>query len=607
MHGRAIGSFLSKKEIVHSKKSKIGELLDKLLEIEYFDHFDIIFAKKLLKAHFADLANTALFLCYLSLSTRLGHICIQINSDGIIPPPKENYIKDLSLLKIFSEGEWETFDSILRNGVSECPKFIIQLVSDTMNFEEISCPIVRQENLFYIHKNYTTKKQLHNLLKTLSEQSQNQILFSKNIQESLTAFKNSNSLTPEQAIAIEKSCFQRFSFIVGGPGTGKTYTAGLLAQFLIDELLKLQSNVKLILTAPTGKASANLQTSFLRVFQHHKLEKIEIQVSTMHRLLHFLPFGILEADCILVDECSMIDLYFFQKLLDAIPKRAFIIFLGDPFQLPPIETGAVFGDIITWAESLSHSTVTRLTKCLRAESMALADFAAAIHTSDFQSIQSLADSSSISTFSLEESYSIEEQNKIIKYAEKFFPSAFSDKICPSFIKLFEEFRILSAFRSGPYGTETLNEIFYRKSLSVASHHTYSVFPILIVKNDDHLQLYNGDVGVVFRHNETKEEIALFPARSDIESYFNTDLNIRVIPKILLPSYTLAYSLSIHKSQGSEFNHALVILNKGSEIFGKEILYTAVTRAKRRLSLFVDEEVFLDLLHRSSKRIEMKIV
>src|SRR5262249_11532711 len=147
---------------------------------------------------------------------------------------------------------------------------------------------------------------------------------------------------------------------------------------------------------------------------------------------------------------------------------------------------------------------------------------------------------------------------------------------------FNQFRILTPFRKGPFGYEALNALCHKNLAKTLRLGERSVIPIIVVATDYGLELFNGEVGILVCHHKVNEfsafqkgDYALFPGNS-LEK---AGQSMRQIPAILLPKFEYAYCLSVHKSQGSEFERVLLLLPEGSEIFGREVLYTGVTRAR----------------------------
>lgn len=359
----------------------------------------------------------------------------------------------------------------------------------------------------------------------------------------LSPVKYTNSeLSVEQQSAVELALSHSISVICGGPGTGKTFIAYHLIQALGE-------GKKIILTAPTGKAAARLKS----------LNPLAM-CGTLHSLLRIrserdlLQEGsYLEADLIVVDESSMIDVQLLGYFLASIPPGVRIVFLGDANQLPPVEAGSLFVDF------MDVLPTARLTQSFRSNRKDVLDLSQAIL----------------------EGKTVEVHPFSLSSKERFL---YEGPITP---KMFDHFRYLSCVREGPWGVDTLNrrlfEIFYHRMKEGQE----LAVPILITRNHPKIDLYNGDTAVAVFKKEGLQ-YALLP-------------DGRKIPSPLLPAYEKAYCISIHKSQGSEFDAVEVIVPPGSEVFGKEILYTGVTRAKKEAFISGDRETVTKMLSISSRK------
>lgn len=329
-------------------------------------------------------------------------------------------------------------------------------------------------------------------------------------------------LNPEQSKAIQNVLTHPISLITGGPGTGKTYTAAQIVQAL---------QTTTILSAPTGKAASHLENQI----DH------PVRSGTLHSLLevrtpldYTKEVTTLDAKLIIVDECSMIDPPLFGRLLSAIGPDTRLVLMGDSNQLPAVEGGSVFADLIASAAI----PTTTLTKCMRSDRHEILNLAAAILSGTPQDIRNL--DLGFADGNIEKIY-----QKLWQHVKD---------------KDFSRFRILSTLRKGPLGVDALNAFFCEKFSQETDQ-----FPIMIKRNDTRTGLSNGDTGIL----QGKE--ALFSGN-------------RRFPLHTLPPYEYAYCISVHKSQGSEYDQVLFLIPDGSEAFGREVLYTAVTRAKTTLEI-----------------------
>jgi exodeoxyribonuclease V alpha subunit len=440
---------------------------------------------------FADLHaqtdNERAFLAAVMALSRDGHLCLDL--DNLALPE--------ALLKPVLEGSKTAVSPYIRN----------------------------LGNLFYLERNYDDETRILNQLKQLS------------FKVKPLDYVPLEGLTEEQLTALNLTLSNNLSVIEGGPGTGKT--------FLTSHLVKaMGSSAQVILAAPTGKAAARL-----------KEFNPQATCGTLHSILGIksarqLARGnsYIRADLIIIDESSMIDAKLMAFFLGSLEVGQRVVFLGDGNQLPPVESGSLFGDLVDLLPT------AHLRQCLRSDRMEVLQLAQDILTG----------------------------KRIIPH-EKLSKEYILQKALENYSQG-NQFCILSPIREGPFGVNSLNqeifELFYRKMDQLLA------VPILITRTDYEAGLYNGEVGILWRTRE-KPLYAMFGTRK--------------IPASALPPYELGYVLSVHKSQGSEFDHVLALVPPGSETFGREVLYTAVTRARHSVTLCGDQETIEKTVSRSSHR------
>ncbi|MCB1118371.1 MAG: AAA family ATPase [Chlamydiia bacterium] len=353
-----------------------------------------------------------------------------------------------------------------------------------------------------------------------------------------------DSLLPEQKEAIYKLHDHPLLLLTGGPGTGKSFTAAHMVKCF-------PSSASIAIAAPTGKAASHLKKG---------IDNTSIEAFTLHRLLK-QPH--LHYDLLLVDEASMIDAQMMIRLFEAIKPGSRLVLIGDAHQLPPIGSGAFFADLT----KISALPVIRLKKTLRTEQNELLNLAEAIRIGETPTIPLLTTPSP------------EEQN----YATFRALTAHIAK---------QKVPTLTPLREGLFGTERLNQEIVSLSLQNHPQNQPWTAPIIIEKNDYTQNLFNGEIGTLTRHA---------PFHINKSGDF-AQFGDRRIPALLLPAYSYAFCLSIHKSQGSEFDSTLILLPEGSERFGREVLYTAVTRARHSLTLWTTKATLNSTLAIPSTRL-----
>ncbi len=371
-----------------------------------------------------------------------------------------------------------------------------------------------------------------------------------------------------QRAAVLASARRRLSLIAGGPGTGKTA--------VVVKLLALLNGpgVRIRLAAPTGKAAARM-TESIRERAEHLPAPLRagvrgLEASTVHRLLGWTPGtqfrhgrdNPLPADVVVVDEASMIDLPLLCKLLDAVPHDARLVLLGDPDQLASVELGSVFADLVR----VLDANVSRLTHTWR-------------YSAD-SGIRALAEA--VLAGDGDESWAILSRGGDVSLGEWEAPAidcfvavAQADSPAEALRRL-RSMRVLCAHRHGMLGVESVNarlEAAVRTRLGVRPDLSwYPGRPVMVTANDHEGQLFNGDVGVAFG--------------DPLRVWFETaEGGVRPVAPAVLPPNEAVYASTVHKSQGSEFGHVVVVLpTQPSEILTRELLYTAVTRARERVTV-----------------------
>lgn len=432
-----------------------------------------------------------------------------------------------------------------------------------------------------------------------------------------------------QKVAAAVALTRRFSVISGGPGTGKTTTVTKLLASLVTQAQQDNKSIAIKLVAPTGKAAARLTESIGQAVQSIGLapevkEAIPTDASTLHRLLGYIPNQVdfrhnksnpLHLDVLVVDEASMVDLPMMARLLDAVPEHARVILLGDKDQLASVEAGAVLGDICQFtkmgysqnqAQQLSQLTGYALP--VQSHNNAVADSLCMLQKSyrfDARSgIGQLAKAiNEGSKFKVEAVWakgfsdirfhdlSNDSYNAMITMMVNGYRSYLGhihagDKPEVA-LKAFSQIQLLCAMREGDFGVVGLNQRIekgLRKSdlIPHGDEVWYSGRPVMVTQNDYGVGLYNGDIGIAMPD----------PADQRLRVYFDMpDGSIRGVLPSQLPEHETVYAMTIHKSQGSEFEHTVLALPaEFSPILTRELIYTGVTRAKKKLDLFATEKV-----------------
>lgn len=580
-----------------SRASKWPQL-DQLLAQKKISYFEHALTSFLLKSISEASVGLPFLLCHLTLATKKGHLCIQIE-EQIFPPVNTLWGVDGST--VLSQSEI----SYIEQHIKEAHEYL------GSHAEIHDLPLVIEGNLIYFQKYWAFETIFLEAFKkhlTIPPKIKVDIVL---IHEEVKKLQEEGVLLAKQAEAIINAIVFPLTFITGGPGTGKTYTAGHLVRIFWNYLCEEdRKNCRLILCAPTGKAATQLQKSLSRATSSIKGFPL-IEAKTLHSLLGIRQgredfqdeVKRIDADFVIVDESSMIDVKMMSTLLSAIKKGSRCIFLGDKNQLPPVEAGSIFSDVVDLQKK--EFPCVCLDVCLRAEQKAILDFAESVNQKDKEKVFSQlksAQQENEGVVRLHFSGSMKEiQRHFLDYVVPYFlPNSRASQDSESWMASFQKMRILSPLREGPLGFETLNELIFERIQSNIHGLSHIAIPIMIATNDYGNGLFNGETGVLIRKlpmlkSFRREDKAFFSPQSEGNS-------LRQFPAFILPKYTLAYCLSVHKSQGSEFEKVVLVLPEGSESFGKEVLYTAITRAKKTIEILSSDETLEKTLSNESLRL-----
>ncbi|WGE77543.1 exodeoxyribonuclease V subunit alpha [Actinobacillus equuli subsp. haemolyticus] len=449
-----------------------------------------------------------------------------------------------------------------------------------------------------------------------------------------------------QKIAVATALRQRFCVISGGPGTGKTTTvAKLLVALQTRQYRQQKSALNIAPVAPTGKAAARLKESISNSFEKMQLTfEIPTYASTIHRLLGVRPNSDtptyhvknpLHLDLLVVDEASMIDLSLMEKLMNALKPSTRLIILGDKDQLASVEVGAIMGELGEFVQlgyssahceylykvtgySLSEQsnvlpicdTLCHLQKSHRfSEYSGIGQLAALVNQQKENESWRIFTKSqtdlvcikypSTTQFAEKRQWVQHCVNLVVEKAVEHYQVYLKlvqqrignpDKVSVNEIfEAFQKVRFLSALRVSELGSDRLNQSIaeaLRKARLLNftfSRDSYAGKPILITQNSPENNIYSGDIGIILpdEHNQLR---VYFDTKVE-----NTHLSLSLSR---LPEHEVAYVMTVHKSQGSEFEHTFFIMPLNSApVITKELIYTAVTRAKQTFTLFSEEKVW----------------
>jgi exodeoxyribonuclease V alpha subunit len=326
-------------------------------------------------------------------------------------------------------------------------------------------------------------------------------------------------------------------------------------------------------------------------------------------LLRYLPFDDtfrrnandpLEHDVVIVDEASMVPLLLMDVLLSALRPTARLYLLGDHDQLASVEAGSVLADIVKAADDGAlKGSLTRLTKSHRFDdARGIGALARAIRDGDADgAIAALKSGDTTLSWSVQDA---RDESWINEYASS-IDGVFDADSADDALKRISTARVLCATNVGPAGTEAIVERVeraLRQRGRNVSGKQYRGRPLLITRNDYTLQIFNGDVGVVWDETDAEgvtSERAFIAGASDADGP-------RGIPLPQVPEAVAAWAMSIHKSQGSEFDTVYVVLpDREARVLSRELLYTAVTRARTRVVIVGAEETLRKAIGQTARR------
>lgn len=576
-------------------------LLEKMLMAKRLGYVDLALAHQLLGFNGDEALAT--LICHLSMVSRQGHICVKIEDGRITPSPNDIWIVDeIQQEEEFSSVDFDKISALILHGAKNVASPLICNQQETANL--FHSPLIKNYQSYYLQRYWHLETLFLKSIKRLF--ADNQVIIPVNdevIRSRVNEELEKGKLLPEQASAILTASKSSLTFITGGPGTGKTYTAGMLLKILWEALeIEKQKDFKIVLAAPTGKAAANLETSIQQALITVK-DFPSVKAQTLHQLLGIKRNDVnqrikpLTADLILVDESSMIDIHLMGQLFTSLKPGARLILLGDRYQLPSIEAGSLFADIITYflSNPQKQSQVVELKTCLRAELKSIIELANQIKLGNDKGVFHLLEQKKegINFVSLEKGLSSKEQQKrLLQYAIPRFPIITKLPENPlDLLKQFARFRILTPLRKGPLGVDTLNALIFQAIKGGCQNECF-IAPIMVLQNDYRRDLFNGEVGLLIQ--DQKSEFAVFTSRDSTQTF-------RKIPILLMPRFEYAYCLSVHKSQGSEFDHVVLLLPEGTQNFRREGVYTGITRAKRRLEIWSQPEVLFQMMNQVAVR------
>lgn len=425
---------------------------------------------------------------------------------------------------------------------------------------------------------------------------------------------NDAALAPvgDPALALAQICLHKpLALLTGGPGTGKTTTISKALALWVDAFFERRQRVpEIILCAPTGKAAARMNDSWQTqkpalqgLLRPELLGALPESAQTLHRVLGINPesrqarmnaANPLQADLLILDEASMIDLPLLAQVLQALSMDCHLLLVGDPNQLPSIEAGNLLGSLMPDAAGryalpdlqAAHLHLQENYRQQNQEGLdRLARDCLLLPAEQFVNQLAAKAYPQVSW----SPHPLGQRQRTVSQAIDFYRELAACAEPGAALARLNERIILTPLRGGPTGCETLNALIGRGLNAAEEFHGQA---IMITENAPQLGLANGDTGLLWRH-----------AEDGMQAVFLLGGELRRFPPGILPGHEPAYALTVHKAQGSEYGHVdLLLPEQDSPLLGKALLYTALTRCRASLHISADAGLLRTALDRMMPRI-----
>lgn len=530
---------------------------------------------------------------------RIGHVCVDFNE--LLDAERRALMVLMSL-----------------DGHGDVDTTTVEAVASKLEAALLDSPLTRQElgsasvavldgRLFYLHRMWMEELHVFNQLSNAMTEVPRALNAAELVALDKFFEPGETDEIDYQRLGAERALTSRLTLISGGPGTGKTRTVARTLCALLQAHPQDEEPLVVRLAAPTGKAASRLAEAIQSEVQTAGLDELlteqlfAIEPVTIHRLLQMKHDGTFQrntanpvhADVVVIDESSMVSLSIMNSLLDAIDPSTRLILVGDPYQLASVDAGAVFGDIVrgvsasSSAEGASSLVVLQRTHRFSSESVTAQLAAAVVQGNSTEALSILGDHGEHSTTEvrwLPDEGAMGPQGisssligqEAIKHAKVVIEAALEQRTHDALHEL-AGFKLLCGTRHGERGMHAWNraiEAALKKEYrDLIRGEWYVGRPVIMNRNDYQLNLFNGEVGVTVATDD------------GVKVAFQDDDDIRLIDPILLTDVESQWAMTIHKSQGSEYRHAVVILPEPpSQILTRELLYTGLTRAKPQVTI-----------------------
>ncbi|MCG8638738.1 MAG: exodeoxyribonuclease V subunit alpha [Desulfobacterales bacterium] len=522
-----------------------------------FTSLDYYFARTLCRA-VQEKDPLVKFTCALtSRALSQGHICLDLNRICSQKTPLSDYFD--AMVEVPSLQTW--LDTLERS----------ELVS-----ENIKTPFVLDtDNRFYMGKYFDFQKRLiQNIQSRLSRDWQ----FADNEttdQYIRRFFTDDDPHSRAQQEAVKRALLNSLTVISGGPGTGKTYVTEIIRQILYQKAAENNEQKPAIISlAPTGKAASKMENGQTI---HSVLKPIKNEPGFVYNKTNPLS-----ADTVIIDEASMIDILLLTRLMEAIPERCRIIILGDRHQLSSIQAGSVFNDLCAAAALSSHVSVLDYNFRSGGRS-GIEKLSRAINENNIDRVEDILTRGEFPDIRFDDLSRHSLNSLIQSRATQGFHALFRADTIETILTHLNRFKILCAHNTGNYGTLSINHLcenILRSKYNFGIDETLLRRIIMVRINDYERQLYNGDTGIVV--SARTGDRAVFKSKGRAAREFRISD---------LPRHETAFAITIHKSQGSEFDTVLILIpDRLSPVLTRQLLYTGVTRARKKVIIAGNLEI-----------------
>ena len=572
------------------------EILDDLCAAGALADIDRAFATFL--AEFDDDPALAQIAALVSAAHRAGHVCLALHDCA--------GQRIVDVLNALPRGEATLGSSVLSEEAAEARLPPLPALLDALARSEVVAdasdstirPLVCDGKRLYLHRLFDAEREL---AVRLRERVASGATTAESDAELVRLFPNDEDHEAAHAARIAAS--RRLCIVTGGPGTGKTTLAASIVTLLVGSGLAAPRRVAL--AAPTGRAAARLQESVAARLGTLAPNMPAPAATTLHRLLQ--GDGVRSVDALLVDECSMVDLALATRLLTALPDDARLVLLGDAAQLASVQPGAVFSDLCSAGASPRSplaQCVTRLTRSHRFDAKGgIGRLGAAILNGDPTAVASALTDTADEQTELRPFADPDEFDRMAEHyaSEWCLPvmRVLREATQPTTCAPFPTRRVLCAHRRGPFGATRFNRVVERRLRQLlpgaGNDAFYEGRPVIVTRNDRQTGLANGDTGVVVR-GETGTRTVWFP---DLTA---PDGSTFLVSPARLPEHESFFALTVHRAQGSEYDEvAFVPGPSDSPVNTRELFYTAITRARRKVIVHATEADIRACVSRATAR------